>query len=159
MPIPPPQALTIEARVAKEWASAERLRTMVRAGALAAGLGDDAAEALSVTTAELVENAVKYGGESAIGLRVHAAGGRAEVAVEAASADPAQAARLFETLAWLASFPDAEAAYRARVEEIAGAPPGSESRLGLVRLAYEAGCTLRAERVGEGLRIVGEIVV
>jgi hypothetical protein len=71
--------------------------------------------------------------------------------------DPAATQRLFDTLQWIAGFATAEDAYRARLLEIAASPGADGSRLGLVRVAYEAGCTLRAEIDGNVLRVTADV--
>ena len=154
---------SIDVPVRSEWASAERLRASV-GGCVLAMFGDpDASHAVSLVTAELAENAIKYGRwTDATGtFRVRVWGNRpcAHVAVESpVDPDPGATRRLFDTLRWIAGFATAEEAYRARLLEIAAAPGGGDgSRLGLVRLVYEAGCTLRAEIDGDVLRVTADV--
>jgi hypothetical protein len=82
----------------------------------------------------------------------------ATVAVENPVADEEGPARVESTLRFLAGFADSEAAYQARLLEVAAAPRGSSGGLGLVRTAYEGGCRLRADREGHTLRITAELV-
>jgi hypothetical protein len=153
---------SIDVPVRSEWASAERLRASV-GGCVLAMFGDvDASRALSLVTAELAENAIKYGrwGGVTETFRLRVWGGRpcAHVAVECpVDPDPAATQRLFDTLQWIAGFATAEEAYRARLLEIAASPGADGSRLGLVRVAYEAGCTLRAEIEGNVLRVTADV--
>ena len=157
-----PLDFSIDVPVRSEWASAERLRASVR-GCVLAMYGDvDASHALSLVTAELAENAIKYGRWNDVAetfrLRVWGDRPRAHVTVESpVDPDPAATQRLFDTLRWIAGFATPEEAYRARLLEIAASPGVGGSRLGLVRLAYEASCTLRAEIDGEVLRVTAEI--
>ena len=69
-------------------------------------------------------------------------------------------ADLLATLRWIAEFPTAQEAYRARLLQLASTP-NSElglSQLGLVRIAYEGNCTLRAEQLdGNSIRITAEV--
>jgi hypothetical protein len=155
---------SIDVPVRSEWASAERLRASV-GNCLLAVLGDaDASRAVALVTAELAENAIKYGrwtgAQSTFRVRVWGEPPRAHVSVESpVDPDPASTARLFDTLRWIAGFSSAAEAYQARLLEIAGAAGADGSRLGLVRLAYEAGCTLRAELDGELLRVTADVAV
>ena len=153
---------SIDVPVRSEWASAERLRTSV-GGCVLAMFGDaDASHALALVTAELAENAIKYGrwtdASDTFRLRVWGARPRAHVTVESrVDPDPAATRSLFETLQWIAGFRSPEEAYRARLLEIAASPSEGGSRLGLVRLVYEAGCTLRAEIDGDLLRVTADV--
>ena len=153
---------SIDVPVRSEWASAERLRASV-GGCVLAMFGDvDASHALGLVTAELAENAIKYGRWSGVGetFRLRVWGGRpcAHVTVESpVDPDPAATQRLFDTIRWIDGFASAEEAYRARLVEIAASPGVEGSRLGLVRVAYEAGCTLRAEIDGEVLRVTADV--
>lgn len=62
--------------------------------------------------------------------------------------------RVFQTLEWIKTFPSAEEAYRAKLLEVASADRQlGESRLGLVRIAYEGRCRLSAELNGDMLRV------
>ena len=59
---------------------------------------------------------------------------------------------------WLRKFDRPEEAYSARLIEIAQTPPHSNiSKLGLVRIVYEAGCKLDAAVDGGVLRITASL--
>jgi two-component sensor histidine kinase len=120
-------------------------------------------DALAMVTGELLENAVKYGcwtsGGGVFRLRLWGDRRGATVAVENPVGDDDEGpARVESALRFLERFADTEAAYRARLLEIAAAPRGSSGGLGLVRVAYEGGCRLRADREGQTLRVTAEMV-
>jgi hypothetical protein len=149
---------SIDLPVTDRWENVDLLRTSVQSCFTAVFQNVDGCNAISMVTGELLENAVKYGAWSTtpgpFRLRVEGSAGRAVVTVEnpvASSEDPNLAA-LLGVVRWLRGFPDAAEAYRARLLEIASAPRDHEhtSGLGLVRVAYEGGCTLSAE-VADGL--------
>ena len=158
-----PPRFSIDLAVAPDWANAERLRTAVGSCMLAMSCDPDASRAVALVTAELAENAIKYGAfdDTSATFRVNLTGadGRVSVVVESpAAAGDEHAARLFSMLSWIEGFRSGDDAFRARLLEIAkvGGPPSS-SRLGLVRLVYEASCTLRAEIDGGVLRVTAEM--
>jgi hypothetical protein len=65
--------------------------------------------------------------------------------------------RLLATLKWIAGFPAARDAYRAKLLEIAAETGDLQrSRLGLVRIAYEGNCELSAEMDGRVLRVTAD---
>lgn len=112
---------------------------------------DEVREIISVVCGELLENAVKYADWSAgRGVELHIDRERGpsgeELVVRVGNAvrpdDPALR-ELVTLVAWLAAQESALAAYQQRVLAIAAAaPPVTESRLGLLRIAYEAECAL-----------------
>jgi hypothetical protein len=93
---------------------------------------------------------------------VRAGGGRsAHVSVEnPVRPDDPNVARVLATLEWIKSFPSAKDAYRAKLLEIARMTESEggldESRLGLVRIAYEGSCSLHAELIGTVLRVTAD---
>lgn len=113
----------------------------------------DGGYAIAMVTGELLENALKHGDWSQstraqLRLEVEGASGKIAVSVQnpITEADP-HAANLLETIEWIAGFPTAEAAYRARMLQIAAEDLGESapSRLGLVRIAFEGNCKLSAQ--------------
>ena len=142
----------IDLPVRNEWRNIELLRTSVQNCYQAVFSDIDGCNALAMVTGELLENAMKYGAwsrnEDPISFRLRVQGDSEQTRVEVQNPirdDDPQVNELKHTLAWIAGHESAEAAYRARLIEIANAPddPGA-SKLGLVRVAYEGGCELRA---------------
>ncbi len=137
---------SIDVPVRNDWTNVSRLVTSVQNCFNA--MFDDLAgsRTVAMVTAELLENALKYGGGSKkdrLRLRVE---GTADVAriTMANPAPPESFADLQKCLDWMNGFPDVEAAFRARLLAIATATGAEESRLGIVRIAYEGRCKLKA---------------
>jgi len=161
--IPVSFEFTIDLPVRNEWKNVDLLRTSVQNCFIAVFSDVDGCHALAMVTGELVENAVKYGDWSSdqrcFRLKVHGEERRAFVEVENPVKDTDPSVELLKaTIARIGTFPSAEAAYRARLIELAGAgearPPGG---LGLVRVAYEGGANLSATVRDRILRVVAEI--
>jgi len=162
-------SFSIDLPIRSEWANVDLLRTSVQNCFTAVFSDIDGCQALAMVTGELLENAVKYGdwhGQpgGTFRLRVwgegtRSAGGRnAHVSVESpVAADDPNVAALLGTLEWIATFPTTKDAYRAKLLQIAEAPGDLiESRLGLVRIAYEGNCVLKAEVKGGTLRVTAD---
>lgn len=152
----------IDVPVSTQWRNIELLRASVQ-NCLAAVFSDVAGrDALAMVTGELLENAVKYGswdsGDGVFRLRVwgDANAGHIEVENPVAPGDEGPR-RAIELIEWLRGFPTPEEAYQARLLHVAAAPRGTAGGLGLARVAYEGGCRLRAETVGEMFRVVAEL--
>ena len=143
--------------VRSEWAHVERVRSALD-GFLRSLSGDpDSSHVLSTLAAELSENAVKYGyyptGEGHLRLRIRGELPAVEVVVEN-PIDGAEVPRgLSAALAFIAAQPSAQAAYEAKLRERSAAAGSAESGLGLTRVAYELGCSLRAEAHPGRLRV------
>jgi hypothetical protein len=158
-------SFSIDVPIRNEWANIDLLLTSVKY-CFAAMLSDvDGCETMAMVTGELLENAIKYGDWSGrdrtFRFQVAGEGRRATVAVENPVRDVDEALRTIEgTLAWIRGFPSTEEAYRARLLEAStskDAVPGGASRLGLVRIAYQASCKLSAEPAGKCVRVVAEV--
>jgi two-component sensor histidine kinase len=155
---------SINLPVRNEWKNVDLLRTSVQSCFIAVFADVDGCHALAMVTGELVENAVKYGDWSgnvrSFRLKVHGEANRAYVVVEnpVKEDDPA-VGKLLAMLARLQSYPNPELAYRARLLEVASqaSPTDSDSGLGLVRVAYEAGATLSATVRNRVLRVIAEM--
>ena len=151
----------IDLPVRTEWSNVDLLRSSVHNCFTAMFADIDGCHSLGMITAELLENAIKYGAwadnEAVFRLRVSGEERIARVTVEnpAKQDDPAVGV-LFESLRWIKSFPSSEEAYRARLLEVASAPK-EVSRLGLARLAYEANCTLTATLESGILKVTAEM--
>jgi two-component sensor histidine kinase len=145
-----------------DWTNVERLRTAVERCFLAATGDLDTAGAVALIAAELGENALKYGhwsgASTTFRLKVSAEGQAISVVVESPWSADRSIADLLDTLGRLASSPTPKEAVQARMRELGSSavPPGT-SRLGLLRLAYETGCTLRVEEEAELVRVIAEL--
>jgi hypothetical protein len=154
---------SIDLPVRSEWANVDLLRISVLNCFTAVFSNIDGCHTLAMVTGELLENAIKYGdwsgSEHCFRLRVWGDGARAHVSVEnPVREEDASANEVIKTLRWVKEFPSAEEAYRAQLLKIAAAPRDpSASRLGLVRIAYEGNCVLRADISGRVIRVTADI--
>jgi len=143
---------SIDLTVRNEWKNIDLLRTSVQNCFIAVFADLDGCHAIAMVTGELLENALKYGdwtgGDRAMfRLRVHGREGNIEVSVQnpLRGSDP-HAESLRSSLEWLASFPKPEAAYRARMLQIAQEEnDAAPSKLGLVRIAFEGNCKITSK--------------
>lgn len=149
---------TIDLPMQNRWENVDLMRASILNCFVALAHETDGIHAFATIAAELLENAIKYGrwdrGDSSrLHLRVWGNDGEARVQVEnpvdRSSTDVAELVALID---WLKSHRSAEAAYQARLLEVATSPKGV-SKLGLARIAYEGACTLDAEIVGDVLRV------
>jgi hypothetical protein len=159
-------SFSIDLPVRSEWSNVDLLRTSVQNCFTAIFSDIEGCHSLAMVTGELIENAIKYGDwsgpdEQRFHLRVWGEGRSAHVSVE----NPVQqgggnAAEVMKTLGWMRGFPSPCDAYRAKLLEIAAADrdPG-DSKLGLVRIAYEGNCQLTAELVRGVLRVQAELTI
>jgi hypothetical protein len=143
---------SIDLTVRNEWRNIDLLRTSVQNCFIAVFADFDGCHAIAMVTGELLENALKYGDwtsneRAMFRLRVVGREGNIEVSVQnpLKSSDP-HAATLMTSLEWLNSFSKPEAAYRARMLQIAQEDgDAAPSRLGLVRIAFEGNCRITAK--------------
>jgi hypothetical protein len=101
-------------------------------------------DATAMVACELTENGVKYGtfenlmDRVEVELRLSQSDVTVEVRNPVGSADNANLARLDQTIQWIRGYQDPFEAYLQRLKEISWQDVQStESRLGLVRIAYE----------------------
>jgi hypothetical protein len=107
--------------------------------------GDGLGEALAMVSAELLENAVKYGKPSNTEIQFRLAGdsdGLEVIVTNQAGDDPGHVGKLLERVHWLARFSNAADAYLAALAELYRAPEANAlgGGLGIVRVAHEGGC-------------------
>ncbi len=157
-----PFTFSIDLPVQSQWRNVDLLRTSVQNCFIAVFSDLDGCHAIAMVTGELVENAVKYGHwsgeEKTFRLRVQGCPGTVTVQVEN-PIDPAnpRTDELDGCLRAIAAYPDAEAAYKAKLLAIA-AQHGEVSGLGLVRCAYEGNSKLRMETVdNNAVRVIAEM--
>jgi hypothetical protein len=150
---------SIDLTVRNEWKNIDLLRTSVQ-NCFAAVFADvDGCHAIAMVTGELLENALKYGdwlntNRAMFRLRVVGDGGNIEVSVENPLREQDKnAVELMKSIEWINSYPTPEAAYRARMLQIAQDDTETASRLGLVRIAFEGNCRLSA-RLASGTVMV-----
>jgi hypothetical protein len=157
---------SIDLPVRSEWVNVDLLRTSVQNCFTAIFSDIEGCHSLALVTGELIENAIKYGDWSVpdkqrFRLRVWGEDRLAHVSVENpvhSSDDDAQ--EVIKTLSWLRGFSTPIAAYRAKLLEVAAADRDPRnSKLGLVRIAYEANCTLYAELTSGVLRVQAELLI
>lgn len=157
---------SIDLPVRSEWSNVDLLRTSVQNCFTAIFSDIEGCHALAMVTGELIENAIKYGdwtgnAEQRFRLRVWGEGRAAHVSVEnpVHRNDP-NAQEVLKTLGWMRKFPSAIEAYRAKLLEVASTDRApSDSKLGLVRIAYEGNCVLAAEITSDVLRVQAELTV
>ena len=156
---------SIDLTVRNEWKNIDLLRTSVQNCFIAVFADLDGCHAIAMVTGELLENALKYGDWSnadraMFRLRVHGREGNIEVSVQNPLKQSDQhAASLQTSLEWLNSFPKPEAAYRARMLQIAQEDSESApSKLGLVRIAFEGNCRISA-KVDKGAVTVTAVLI
>jgi hypothetical protein len=145
---------SIDMTVRNEWRNVDLLRTSVQNCFTAVFADVDGCHAIAMVTGELLENALKYGdwasGDRAM-FRLRVNGTRndiVDVSVQnPLKRDDASAKALMTAIEWINSFPSPEAAYRARMLQIAQNEDETQdlSRLGLVRIAFEGNCRLSAK--------------
>ena len=144
---------SIDLTVRNEWKSIDLLRTSVQNCFIAVFADLDGCHAIAMVTGELLENALKYGDwtnadRAMFRLRVEGKDPHIQVSVQnPLKKDDTHAPNLMKQIEWLASFPNPEAAYRARMLQIAQDESGEDapSRLGLARIAFEGNCRIAAK--------------
>jgi hypothetical protein len=125
------------------------------------GLDADAQNALTMVACELAENATKYGhfnGEKEIvkvSVAVQSSGVTVTVANPVTNREADSLAILDHTIQWIRGFHDPFQAYLERLRDVSGQSLFSnESRLGLVRIAYEGQSTLDFYVGADGMLVV-----
>jgi len=152
----------IDVPVSTQWRNIELLRASVQSCLEAVFSDVEGSDAIAMVTGELLENAVKYGhwtqGDGVFRLRVWGDEDTGHIEVEnPVGADDEGPRRVGEMLAWMAGFATPEEAYQARLLEVATAPRGTASGLGLARVVYEGGCRLSAETSDGMFRMKAEM--
>lgn len=138
------------------WEAIEPLRASVLACVKAVFPHPALAASVALVTAELLENAVKFGrweaaGGGVFGLRVDGTPDRVEIEVSSpVGAADENVEHLRAELARIAAAPSPEQAYTKSVRAVALGKPAC---LGLARAAHEGGCELSADVDGHVLRV------
>lgn len=157
---------SIDLPVRSDWANVDLLRTSVQSFFTAIFSDVENCYSLAMVTGELIENAIKYGdwngaNDQRFRLRVWGEGRQARVSVEnPVHGGGVKAEEVLDTLGWMRGFASPSDAYRAKLLEIAATDrEHGNSKLGLVRIAYEGNCTLTAELVRGVLRVQAELTM
>lgn len=153
--------LRAELPISAEWSNVDLLRRTVIPYVVAAFEDDELSTRTSIITGELLENAVKYGNWETgdrRSFRLAVRGSERQLRVEVTNPvrdGAASLKKLIGLVEWIKRFPSPKDAYLTRLVEIANheAAPG-ESGMGLVRLAYEAGCQIGVDLVDGGGAVV-----
>ena len=139
-----------------DWKRIDRVREAV-GNCVGAVFGDpDLRDALAMVTAELLENAFKYGktGQPDVRIRVRADDSALVISVTNAVDEASTHARiLVERVAWVRAFATPLAAYEAALHD-AYTDESDQSGLGLARIRYEGGCALDCD-----VSTAGEVTV
>jgi hypothetical protein len=149
--------------VRNEWRNVALVRSSVQSCFVASTSVPERCQALGMVTGELVENAIKYGDWSAQEqcFRIDVAGDDHTVTISVKSpvGEQADVSKLLGLIDWIRTFSAPGEAYRARLLEVAKESREAElSRLGLVRIAYEANAKLSAGVSGRTLNVTAEMV-
>jgi hypothetical protein len=134
--------LFLEVELRREWPNVARAREAVSLLVVGIYGDDDLRDALAMVSAELLENAIKYAApESRVRLSIQENTDTISVSVTNALAGLDEVENLESRLEWLRAHDDAAAAYTAALAR-ASATPTSGGGLGILRIAYEAGCAI-----------------
>ncbi|RME19429.1 MAG: ATP-binding protein [Deltaproteobacteria bacterium] len=139
----------MERTFGRDWNLLAEIREEVADFLKKEGLDADTSYSLSMAACELAENALKYGrfSDPSDTARLQVVLDEEEVIVQVSNkVGPEQQehlARLDEMVQWIRGFQDPFEAYVQRLKQVsAQSLTSSESGLGLVRIAYEAGCII-----------------
>jgi hypothetical protein len=139
---------TIDFPVRGEWENVDQVRLSLQSCIATLFQNVDLRDVLAMVSGELLENAVKYAHRTTehTMFRLKVWGALDDVAfVQVSNPVDAESAQLvLETIANIRSAPSVADSYFQRMREIASRP-SRMSRLGLLRIAYEAGCEITGE--------------
>jgi hypothetical protein len=150
--------LSMELCFPPEWDRIDTIREAV-ALSVSAVFGEvDFRDSIAMASAELLENAVKYGSTDArvVKLAIQQQLGAVTIVVtNTVDPDAGHVHALRAAVQWLANFEDPAEAYMAAMARVYDSPdPTScESGLGLARIAYEADCKLECESEGQTVTV------
>ncbi|MFO0662265.1 MAG: DUF6272 family protein [Polyangiaceae bacterium] len=140
------QTIQLDVRIPTEWGRIEPAREAIGFLIAAVYADTDLKDALSMVCAELLENAIKYGKPNESGVRLQLQEEPESVVISVSNSienESHHTAALQEKLDWIRGFADATEAYMAALAQVYERPEEEQNGgLGLVRIAYEGGCTL-----------------
>lgn len=153
--------VTLQLALKPVWEEIDVLATKCHDFLKGEGLDADARNALSMVACELAENATKYGhfNDSKESVKVSLAVKPAHVTVTVANPvtqkEAESLAILDHTIQWIRGYQDPFQAYLERLRDVsAQSLMSAESRLGLVRIAYEGQSTLDFFVGADGILVV-----
>lgn len=153
----PAERLRAEIPISAEWRAIDILRRTIIPYVSAVFDDPELCSRASTIVAELVENAVKYGhwsGGDPSNFKLAVRGSETHLSVEVTNPveDGTRSIRdLVALVEWINRFPSPKDAYLTRLVEVANKKfTTGQSGLGLVRLAYEAGCRLEVDLLPSG---------
>ena len=151
---------SINVPVRNDWSNVSLLVTSVQNCFNAMFANVKESRTVAIVTGELLENAIKYGSwtksDQRLHLRVSGSHELTRITVDNPTT-PESFAELQKTLDWMAGFPDAEAAFRARLLAIATTNDPNVSKLGVVRICYQGRCSIVAKRVNDVAFVTAEL--
>lgn len=158
----------IDLPIRERWHLVDVLRTVVYQCLVTAFEAEQFAELVSMVAGELVENALKYGawdggaepkgGEARLRILGRAAG--VDLEVTNPLPEGAGTGMLYDVLDRIRRAPTPRDAYVERLREVArDSATAFSGGLGLMRIAYEAGCTLSAVVEGKTLSVRASVDV
>jgi hypothetical protein len=136
--------LHLDLAVPTDWGRIDQVREAVSHAIAAVFADPDLRDALAMVSAELLENAFKYGrpGQPDVHITVRSHDEKLIISVTNAIDEGAPYVRqLSQRVAWVQEFDDPLRAYQAALEQ-AFTDESEASGLGLARILYEGGCAL-----------------
>ena len=131
-----------EVEIKPSWSEVEALRQFIGPWVFALVRLPEVRDAVAMVSAELLENAVRFGPPSQpnVGYRIEVGEEYIRVVVKnALDASSENGERVQERIGWIAGFDDAATAYREQIRRVA---QGEAKGLGLARIAAEGRSTL-----------------
>ena len=162
------EEIRIDLTLPSEWTRIDVARQAVQMATRAVYAEGELDDALAMVASELLENAVKYGRSDEASVRFSmSTGPTGEIWISVSNAVETQSdheQKLRSRIEWIRNFDSPRDAYlealtqiyaeidvQARCEEeSAGGSASASGGLGIVRIAYEGGCTLEAARLEPG---------
>jgi hypothetical protein len=135
-------ALTIPS----DWERIDLVRQTVSSALSAVYASNEITDALSMVSAELLENAVKYGRPDNRGIEYTLSDDDGSLVVAVTNGideERRPLSDLKKRLDWIAAFPDPSEAYVAALSQIYNQTNRTEGGLGLIRVSHEGGCKVR----------------
>jgi hypothetical protein len=142
-----------------EWERIDPVRQAV-GNCLTAVFGDrDLKDAIAMVSAELLENALKYGkvDQPDVKIRIHEDVDAEVMVIEVSNTIDVESSHLKtleERVSWVKGFKDPQEAY---LSALASAFQGNDditSGLGLARISYEGGCEIECDTTSEPGRVI-----
>lgn len=141
--------IRLDLSIPPDWTRIELVRKAVGFCVWAVFGRGDLRDSLSMVSAELLENAVKYSApDRDVRLSITEEPDKLVVAVTNEVEGDAHVTTLVQRLEWLKTFSSAADAYMAALSEVfdhKGEERAGEGGLGIVRIAYEGGCDLECD--------------